>query len=46
MTNQNAIAQSENDLPAKDSGDENALTSLSAKEIKKLCNVSRSGRER
>ena len=44
MTDQNAIAQSEKSLPANDAGGENALTSLSTKEIKKLYNLSRSAR--
>lgn len=44
MADQNAIAQSENTPPANGSGDDNALTSLPTKEIKKLYNLSRSVR--
>jgi Protein of unknown function (DUF2569) len=44
VTDQNAIAQSENNLTANNSGDQNTLTSLSTKEIKKLYNLSRSVR--
>ena len=44
MTDQNAITQSENSLPANGSRDGNSLTSLSTKEIKKLYNLSRSVR--
>jgi len=44
VTDQNAIAQAENNLPANDSSDDNALTSLSTKEIKKLYSLSRSVR--
>jgi len=44
VTDQNAIAQTESNPPVNDSGDDNALTSLSTKEIKKLYNLSRSVR--